>query len=355
LATTQRFIIVTRRTGVVAASIIVRSNSYRDGAQPFDPGRHMRGVARLVAQVFADELDGRGRSALREMEIVGRLSPFLGGMLSLALFSETFTGHVWVENSRVVGNVTLQNIDAAGSRWRISNVAVSPEHRGRGIARTLLRATLQEVAQRGGNWAVLQVRANNEAACKLYHGLGFEKVWRDGVWRLPVPPFHPPAGDALIPLEPLRPGDGEERLALAQAARSSLGQWAEPIQVAEHRIGPERRLGEWLGGLTGLYRVQRWGMRRDGRLLGAVETYANPVAGFDTLRFAVHPEARGQLEQALVGQGLSALARPDAQEVVVAHDGDHAEGVAALEAAGFRQHRDLVTMRRAVTPADAHR
>ena len=72
----------------MAASILARSETLRSGPQPFDAGLHMRQVAQLVGKVFANELDDRGRSALREMEFAGRLSPFLGGITSLALFSD---------------------------------------------------------------------------------------------------------------------------------------------------------------------------------------------------------------------------------------------------------------------------
>lgn len=337
----------------MATFVIVRSEPAREGPQPFDPGRHMGQVADLVAQVFADELDARGRGALREMQLAGRLSPVLGGMLSMALFNETIYGQVWVEAGRVIGNVTLQTANQSGSRWRISNVAVTATHRGRGIARALMQAALREIAQRGGNWALLQVRAENQIAYRLYRSLGFEDVFRGGFWRLSTPPYQPPALPPGIAFEPLRTLTGGEWLTLARAARSSLAQWAEPIQAADYEIGLGRWLGEALGRLTGLYRVTRWAAWRNRRLEGAVETRANPLGGFDTLRFAVHPEARGALEAALVAQGLRALARPDAQPVIAEHDGGHAEGVAALGAAGFQIERDLITMRRAIAPADA--
>ena len=182
----------------------------RDGPRPFDPGRHMRQVAQLVGQVFADELDERGRGALREMEIAGRLSPFLGGLTSLALFSDEIYGQVWVEGGRVVGNVTLQEADFSGLRWRITNVAVLPEYRGRGIARILMQETLREIAVRAGAWAILQVRAGNDAACRLYRSLGFADVTRDGIWQLPSTPARLPELDPQVRLEPFRAltGDG---------------------------------------------------------------------------------------------------------------------------------------------------
>ncbi len=38
----------------------------------------------------------------------------LGDTLSMALFNEFISGHVWVEGGRVIGNVTIQAIDQAG-------------------------------------------------------------------------------------------------------------------------------------------------------------------------------------------------------------------------------------------------
>ena len=169
----------------------------------------MAQVADLVGQVFAAELDARGRNALREMQWVGRLTPLLGGTLSMALLNEEFSGHVWVEEGCVVGNVTLQSVDQSGSRWRISNVAVAPTYRGRGIARALMQAALREIAQRGGNWALLQVYAQNHAAQQLYHALRFEDIARSGAWRLPMPPYHAPEQLSGPDLKPLRSVHGK--------------------------------------------------------------------------------------------------------------------------------------------------
>lgn len=343
----------------MAAYVFVRSESARDGLQPFDPGRHMTQVADLVGQVFAAELDDRGRNALREMHWVGRLSPFLGGAFSMALVNEDFSGLVWVEDGRVVGNVTLQSVDRSGSRWRISNVAVAPVCRGRGIGRALMQAALREIAQRGGNWALLQVVAQNHVAHQLYLDLRFEDIARSGAWRLSTPA--PELRDRPVPrdlrLQPeLRPLGSRHRqawLALARAARSQLAQWAEPIRTADYQLSLDQLLGEALGRATGLYRVVRWGAWRAERLIGAVEARADSFSGINTLRLLVHPEARGVLEAVLLAQGLASVARCNALPVVMEHDGEHQEATIALQVAGFHIQRDLITMRRAITPADA--
>jgi ribosomal protein S18 acetylase RimI-like enzyme len=336
----------------VAVSIFVRSEAPRSGPQPFDPGRHMRQVAQLVSSVFADELDDRGRNALREMEFAGRLSPFLGGLTSLALFSDELYGYVWTEDGRVVGNVSLQQGDDSGLRWRISNVSVLPAYRGRGIARTLMQETLRDIARRAGAWAILQVRAGNEQAHRLYLELGFADICRVGIWRLPTPTGSPPASDPAIPLEPLRTLTGSDWLDLARAARPQLAQWVAPLNPADYQIGLGRLAGEALGRWTGAFRVERWAYWEHGRLMGAVETRSDVFESTDFLRFAVRPDARGRVESTLLARGLRSLARRGLRPVLVEHGGDHAEGVLALEAAGFKVERDLVTMRRQMRPDD---
>lgn len=336
----------------MAASIFARAETARNGPQPFDAGLHMRQVAQLVGKVFATELDDRGRSALREMELAGRLSPFLGGITSLALFSDELYGYVWIEDGRVVGNVTLQQGDDTGLRWRITNVAVLAEYRRRGIARILMQETLRAIARRGGAWAILQVRAGNDLAHRLYLDLGFVDICRDGLWRLSAAPACPPEPDPGVPLEPLRTLTGSEWLDLARGSRPPLAQWVAPLNPADYQVGLGRLVGEALGRWTGAFRVERWACWEQGRLVAAVETRADAFGGTDILRFAVRPDARGRVESALVARGLRSLAGKSWRPVLVEHSGDHREGVAALEAAGFKVERDLVTMRRPIRPED---
>lgn len=63
--------------------------------------------------------------------------------------------------------------------WRLSgetdihNLAVHPAHRQRGIARSLLRAVIDEARQQGLKRVTLEVRKSNVPAQRLYESLGF--------------------------------------------------------------------------------------------------------------------------------------------------------------------------------------
>jgi ribosomal-protein-alanine N-acetyltransferase len=60
----------------------------------------------------------------------------------------------------------------------LATIAVHPDLRGMGIGRALMQALLEQSAQDGAHSALLEVRAGNVAAQKLYESFGFTVVGR---------------------------------------------------------------------------------------------------------------------------------------------------------------------------------
>lgn len=58
----------------------------------------------------------------------------------------------------------------------IDNIAVFPQHRGRGAGRAVTRALIEKAKENGGVFITLEVRASNTPAIGLYTALGFEKA-----------------------------------------------------------------------------------------------------------------------------------------------------------------------------------
>lgn len=56
---------------------------------------------------------------------------------------------------------------------RVYSVATHPDHRGKGVGRSLCEDLLDWFTARGTSAAYLEVRANNESAKRLYARLGF--------------------------------------------------------------------------------------------------------------------------------------------------------------------------------------
>lgn len=65
---------------------------------------------------------------------------------------------------------------AAGGEAEILTLAVMPEARGRGHGRVLVLAAAARAHSLGANTLFLEVASDNEAARKLYAGLGFQRA-----------------------------------------------------------------------------------------------------------------------------------------------------------------------------------
>jgi ribosomal-protein-alanine N-acetyltransferase len=59
---------------------------------------------------------------------------------------------------------------------QINNVAVRPDHRGRGYGRALVASALEHGRAAGARTALLEVRRSNRVARRLYLSLGFIQV-----------------------------------------------------------------------------------------------------------------------------------------------------------------------------------
>lgn len=58
----------------------------------------------------------------------------------------------------------------------ITNVAVSPEHRGQGYSKTLINDMIKYAKEKGFQHMTLEVRVSNSVAIALYEKFGFESV-----------------------------------------------------------------------------------------------------------------------------------------------------------------------------------
>jgi [ribosomal protein S18]-alanine N-acetyltransferase len=114
---------------------------------------------------------------LRDIEEIERLSyptPWSRSMFAgeLAKPSSLCLGafDVQDEDGRLCGYLIVSRyVDA----WHVMNVAVDPDHRGRGVATMLLERLFDLTADDARRGYTLEVRVSNEKAIDLYERLGF--------------------------------------------------------------------------------------------------------------------------------------------------------------------------------------
>ncbi|MGL5930603.1 MAG: ribosomal protein S18-alanine N-acetyltransferase [Dermatophilaceae bacterium] len=74
------------------------------------------------------------------------------------------------------GLVGYAGLDQRGEVCDVMTVAVAPVSRGLGLGRILLDELMRRARGRGASSAMLEVRADNDAALRLYESTGFEVV-----------------------------------------------------------------------------------------------------------------------------------------------------------------------------------
>jgi len=138
-------------------------------------------------------------------------------------------GHLWEEDGQIVG-VTIVQRRGSTDLWMVGTVGVLPAFRRRGLARTLLEASLELMRERGATKTILGVIDGNIPAYALYDDMGFEQysgiVEFDGLFEEPVAAPELPDG---YQREPLGPHDWEPRFELERRITPEALQRYEPV------------------------------------------------------------------------------------------------------------------------------
>lgn len=90
---------------------------------------------------------------------------------------------------RIIGYIIYWKVQ---EEVQISNFAIHPDFRGKGIGETVMRRVIKAIQSDGGVYIFLEVRPSNLAARSIYKKLGFQVLGtRKGY-------YHTPVEDALI-------------------------------------------------------------------------------------------------------------------------------------------------------------
>jgi [ribosomal protein S18]-alanine N-acetyltransferase len=110
-------------------------------------------------------------SAIETIEQRAYPTPWSRSMFASELAKPTSICLGAFEGEDLVGYViNSRYVDA----WHVMNVAVDPEHRGRGIGTALLERVFELTRDDERRGYTLEVRVSNDDAIRLYERLGFE-------------------------------------------------------------------------------------------------------------------------------------------------------------------------------------
>ena len=311
----------------------------RGPIRPFSLARDLSALADLLEVSFGPELRATGSHMVEEMRQVAQW----GAMLHLLPAATSFlSGYVWIEDGRLLGNVSLSR-DEAGV-WTLSNVAVAPAQRGRGIAGQLVDAAIAHVRQRGGRRILLEVRSDNATAISLYARRGFVRY--DTVHELMLSASRWPliVRERTDRLRSPRLGDGRRLLRLALASTPEAVLQHKPLRTRDFERGWLRPLqNAWRLAFRGQEVIELMGPRH-GELRAYGRAEVQLLRGTHQLALYVHPEERGTWEQVLVDALLARLRSAPRSQIAARLSASHPEAIRALQAVGFEARRVLDQM-----------
>jgi GNAT superfamily N-acetyltransferase len=295
-------------------------------------------ITRLVELCFADVLDYASRRMLRDVREIAemgglawRLARLVGGVRP----EEWLLGSVWEESGVIAGNATLTRRTPEPRAWLISNVAVHPDFRRRGIARELVRHALEAVRSRGGRNLYLQVDGANETAARLYRELGFAEIGRRTAWTRAHEERIPPAPGTGVQAGFRRPSEWMEEFELWRDVTPAGSAWNTPLQKSAFRPSPGRAFENFLTGEQELHVLAR----RAGKAVAALSAYSR-LSGWEGA-LVQRPDTRGSVERAL----LDAVWRvfPPDRSILLETTPEAADDV--LLQLGFQKRRIFIWMR----------
>lgn len=315
-------------------------SSKNQGLRPVDLRRDLREIAGLMEICFSDTLDQNGRGAVREMEALSNSGPLL--WLIGAMAPQWQMGYVWLEDGRLVGNVSTQMSEHDRGTWLIANVAVHPDYRRRGIATALTKAALDLAGVNRARRALLQVHQHNTTAFDLYRALDFTTVTTRSTWER-VSSLEPPQSEAArYDIRRARSEEWTRDYNFVARHRPAGFNWLRPLRQADWRPSIWRSVQQFLAGM----RHEHW-LALDaltGQLAGAYYLLTGR-GNYDELDLLVSPEHQGRLERPLLAAGLRRLGRRP-WAVRIDHPSPDPAAEPLLQEFGFRRLQTLIWMER---------
>ncbi|GAB4411766.1 MAG: hypothetical protein Fur0044_05910 [Anaerolineae bacterium] len=334
-------------------AVIARSRTQSFGLRPMDPLKDLRGVADLIEEAFADDLDRSGQSALRELRWLSYMKPILWWMVIFSSDHNDFlSGFVWEEERKIVGNITVNRTAPGSRRWLISNLAVAKNYRGRGIARGLMYAGIELVKEYSGASVSLQVRADNGPAKHLYESLNFKEISGttylrlNRIPRIDRPDLPPLPKEVTLRSRHFDSIDDRQAYQLASTAVPAEVQREWPLRQSRFRLdGQEQWLTNFFHKIAGGGSALHWVVENGHSFVATLNIQPGVLGKSHHLELIVHPNWRGYLEKPLIGRALNYLYRWRNTGITLKHPAEHTQAIQVYKEFGFEESQTLIWMK----------
>lgn len=323
------------------AVILARQARNKAPIRPFRLAHDLPALADLVESSFGEDLRRTNSQIVVEMRDMANWGLTLR---LLEMLGPPYRGLVWEEDGRILGNITM--VRERKGIWSLSNVAVAPEARGRGIASALLDGAITGLRNSGAQHLTLQVRPENQIAVGMYQRRGF--VSYDRVEELlvhadrwPVTIGHP--SDTVLIRRPLRE-DVPGIMTLIKESRSELSLRLGDSREEQWQRGTLRAaLRSLAASLKGQQRIDLLALS-DGVPAGVAWATVRLFSLAHEIGLLVVPGAHGHVAQALLDRLFSELDPLPRRDIFASISTSQPEALEALHRVGFETVRALDRM-----------
>lgn len=277
------------------APVIARTH---EGVRRINARKDLRGIADVLETCFSADFGAQDFSQINEMRWLGSTGIFLWLFSALQFLKTYENGFIYQHNGKVVGHLTLQETQHK-RHWLISNVAVAPEFRRKGVGRALMRTAVETARQQNAQNISLQVASDNFGAIELYQQIGFQQLDDQTLWKrnyscLPAPIY-------LADLRPYQAQDYTATLRLLSSIRPNGTSWLETLAEWESPQNPLEKLNSWL-----VDEQKSWVVARQGEILAWLRLHPQGYGGI-SLELAIDPSHEAELLPRLLAHSLRRL------------------------------------------------
>jgi len=304
--------------------------------------RDLLAVADLIELCFADTMDRDGRRYIADMRRASRDNGFLNWATSMTEnASLPLTGFVWEEDKHIVGNASLIPFRDAGKRiYLIANIAVHPDYRRRGIARSLTQRAMAYGWNKRASALWLHVRDDNPGAIKLYTDLGFQGIASRTNW-IAKPDSMFPKSETDLQIVTRHPRFWLQQRDWLRRLNPEALNWYHSINIDSLQPG----LMNWFYLLFMGMDVKQWMVVQKNKLLATL-AWTQIVGRSESLIVATPPVQNDSARSAeALAQLLIHARRTLSTRANISLEYPDGEMTEAFIAAGFTERRTLLWMR----------
>lgn len=273
------------------------------GLRPLNQRTDLNAIADLIEVAFAEHMDSEGRDYIGYLRRLAKTNGNRFLFEGLDIYPTNMGGLVWIENDRLVGNLSLIPFNAENQhRMLIANVGVEPASRKKGIAKALTEKALQLAREEKIDSVWLHVREDNPVAIHLYESLGFKKRVTRSTWEIDPERIHPQDLPPNLHIQKRTSRDWAFQKPWLETTYPQEVTWNLALHISQFSPGFWNTMSRFFDEKV----IEHWSLYGSGQLMGTI-TFEESPSSYDLLWLAADEKDESTVVENLVPTVISQI------------------------------------------------